>query len=102
MRIFLKLGVALQIFVDRIEHFDGEPVGLDQGKAATRLTVRRAFRYAGSLTTPPCSEGVKWVVLATPITASGPQIAALARVLQGNARPPQPRHERELLLDSTP
>jgi carbonic anhydrase len=63
---------------------------------------RRAFRYAGSLTTPPCSEGVTWLVMSTPIAASGPQIAAFARVLHGNSRPAQPRNGRELLLDSTP
>jgi carbonic anhydrase len=63
---------------------------------------RRAYRYSGSLTTPPCSEGVTWLVMATPIQASGQQIAALARTLQGNSRPPQPRSQRELVLDSTP
>ena len=63
---------------------------------------RRAFRYSGSLTTPPCTEGVSWLVMATPIQASGPQIAALARALEGNNRPVQLRGDRELLLDSTP
>lgn len=63
---------------------------------------RRAYRYTGSLTTPPCTEGVTWLVMATPITASGQQIAALARALQGNARPAQSRGDRELLLDSSP
>jgi carbonic anhydrase len=63
---------------------------------------RRAYRYPGSLTTPPCTEGVSWVVMATPIQASGPQIAALARALHGNSRPPQARGDRQLVLDSTP
>lgn len=63
---------------------------------------RRAYRYPGSLTTPPCTEGVIWVVMATPIQASGPQIAALARALEGNSRPVQARGDRELLLDSSP
>jgi carbonic anhydrase len=63
---------------------------------------RRAYRYSGSLTTPPCTEGVTWLVMATPITASGQQIAALARALEGNNRPTQVRGDRELLLDSSP
>jgi carbonic anhydrase len=63
---------------------------------------RRAYRYAGSLTTPPCSEGVSWLVMANPIQASGPQIAALARVLHGNSRPTQPGNGREIVLDTTP
>jgi len=62
----------------------------------------RGYRYPGSLTTPPCTEGVTWIVLATPIQAAGSQIAAFARVLQGNNRPAQPRGERELVLDSSP
>lgn len=63
---------------------------------------RRAYRYGGSLTTPPCTEGVKWVVMSTPISASVAQISALARVLHGNSRPAQARGSRELLLDSSP
>lgn len=63
---------------------------------------RRAYRYTGSLTTPPCTEGVTWLVMETPITASGQQIAALARALEGNNRPVQTRGDRELLLDSSP
>ncbi|HXT21826.1 MAG TPA: carbonic anhydrase family protein [Thermoanaerobaculia bacterium] len=63
---------------------------------------RRAFRYTGSLTTPPCTEGVNWVVMASPISASGQQIAALARALDGNTRPVQARGDRELLLDTSP
>ena len=63
---------------------------------------RRAYRYTGSLTTPPCTEGVSWVVMATPIQASGQQIAALARALEGNNRPPQAIGDRAVVLDSTP
>lgn len=55
---------------------------------------RHYFAYAGSLTTPPCTEGVRWNVLSTPIEASEEQIAALAAALgvsnralqEGNAR----------------
>jgi carbonic anhydrase len=65
-------------------------------------TDRRAYRYSGSLTTPPCTEGVSWVVMSQPITASATQISMLARVLAGNSRPPQPRGSRELVLDSSP
>jgi carbonic anhydrase len=57
------------------------------------------YRYEGSLTTPPCDEGVRWLVAATPITASAAQLRTLADALAGNSRPLQPRHGRDLLLD---
>jgi len=52
------------------------------------------FRYQGSLTTPPCSEGVSWHVAATTVQASATQIADLARVMGMNARPVQPVNNR--------
>jgi carbonic anhydrase len=50
---------------------------------------RSAYRYDGSLTTPPCSEGVRWVVLKTPIELSAEQIGAFRAIISGNNRPPQ-------------
>jgi carbonic anhydrase len=45
--------------------------------------------YSGSLTTPPCSEPVTFLITLDPITASGKQIAALKLLASGNARPLQ-------------
>ncbi|MEJ6594491.1 carbonic anhydrase family protein [Parasphingorhabdus sp.] len=45
------------------------------------------YRYMGSLTTPPCSEGVNWHVLKDPISASAEQIAAFEKLMGDNARP---------------
>lgn len=58
------------------------------------------YRYAGSLTTPPCSEVVQWVVYRRPITASDAQIKRFAALFPNNARPVQPLGRRKLLLDS--
>lgn len=57
---------------------------------------RSYFRYMGSLTTPPCTEGVNWHVLKTPIEASKEEIAALAKTMpsSGTARPIQPKNNR--------
>ena len=60
---------------------------------------RSTYRYDGSLTTPPCSEGVRWNVLTTPIELSETQIAAFKALIHDNNRPVQPLNERELLLD---
>lgn len=57
------------------------------------------YRYEGSLTTPPCTEGVRWIVFSTPLTASPAQLTGLAEMLGPSNRPVQPRHEREIWLD---
>ena len=67
---------------------------------------RRYFRYPGSLTTPPCTEGVAWHVLAQPIEMSAAQVNRFLRVLDRscclqNARPTQPLGGRQLLRDRT-
>lgn len=54
-------------------------------------------RYEGSLTTPPCTESVDWVVLRTPITASPAQVQQFAKLFPFNARPLQPLDRRFLL-----
>ncbi len=48
---------------------------------------RAIYRYMGSLTTPPCSEGVNWHVLRDPISASADQIAAFEKLMGDSARP---------------
>ena len=50
---------------------------------------RSYFTYMGSLTTPPCSEGVLWMVMKTPMPISGDQIGIFARLYPMNARPVQ-------------
>jgi carbonic anhydrase len=57
------------------------------------------WRYAGSLTTPPCSEVVSWAVFRQPVTASPQQLQAFATLFPNNARPVQPLNRRKLLLD---
>ncbi|MEM1241628.1 MAG: carbonic anhydrase family protein [Cyanobacteria bacterium P01_H01_bin.26] len=57
-------------------------------------TERRLVQYSGSLTTPPCSENVTWLVMAIPIEASLAQIETFHRRLGNNARPLQRTSER--------
>ncbi|RBW68471.1 carbonic anhydrase [Bacillus taeanensis] len=58
---------------------------------------KTTFQYSGSLTTPPCSEGVKWLVLEQPIEMSKEQIEAFQNIFPHNNRPIQPLNEREVL-----
>jgi carbonic anhydrase len=55
---------------------------------------RNYFTYMGSLTTPPCSEGVLWLVLKTPVQVSKEQITGFGRIYKNNARPIQSRSNR--------
>lgn len=50
----------------------------------------RYLTYMGSLTTPPCTEGVLWLVMKQPVTVSSAQIDIFARLYPMNARPVQP------------
>lgn len=62
------------------------------------------FTYAGSLTTPPCTEGITWYVLKTPVEISPAQIHAFTDLehLGHTNRPIQNLAGRALLIDSTP
>jgi carbonic anhydrase len=55
------------------------------------------FAYTGSLTTPPCSEGVRWLILKKPMAISDRQVRIFAARYRNNARPVQPRNERVIL-----
>jgi len=60
-----------------------------------------SWRYDGSLTTPPCTEGVHWTVMEEPVTWSADQIAAVTERYAGSHRPVQPLGVRELIADTT-
>ncbi|USX12772.1 carbonic anhydrase family protein [Oxalobacteraceae bacterium OTU3CAMAD1] len=62
---------------------------------ATLLPENHAhYTFNGSLTTPPCSEGVKWFVMKTPVPVSSQQIAQFGHVYKMNARPVQASNGR--------
>ena len=79
--------------------------GVTNGGAATvalrdLLPSNHSYiRFMGSLTTPPCTEGVNWHMMITPITASAEQIAAFRSVFSNNARPVQPRNGRLVVAE---
>jgi carbonic anhydrase len=62
------------------------------------LPMRRSYyRYAGSLTTPPCSEVVEWLLLAEPIQVAEADVAKFAKLYPMNARPVQKLDRRFVL-----
>jgi carbonic anhydrase len=67
-----------------------EPIDLMQ-----LLPENRAYwTYMGSLTTPPCTEGVLWMVMKQPMQVSPEQVSIFSRLYRNNARPVQPSNGR--------
>ena len=52
------------------------------------------YRYTGSLTAPPCTEGLDWIVLKQPLELSASQLARYRKRFADNARAVQPLHQR--------
>lgn len=77
-------------------HYPAVKVDVD----ALLPTARTSYRYDGSLTTPPCSEGVSWIVMTTPIELSSEQVAAFTRLIKDNNRPLQRLNGRTILTDA--
>ncbi|MCO6451398.1 MAG: carbonic anhydrase family protein [Caldilineales bacterium] len=60
------------------------------------------WRYSGSLTTPPCSEGVTWLVMNNPVEVSSEQIGAYTAIYDHNFRPTQAMNSREFIVGQAP
>ncbi|ASD23637.1 carbonic anhydrase [Cryobacterium sp. LW097] len=87
---------ALTPFIEAASHLaDDEEVTLDL--AAVLPASLENYEYSGSLTTPPCTEDVQWVVMGTPISMSAEQIGTLAGAHNHNARPTQPLGDRTVV-----
>ena len=76
-------------------HIENVQVDIDDMLPKNKTT----YRYSGSLTTPPCSEAVRWFVYAEPIELSRDQIKTFRSIFHGNNRPIQPLNNRLLHFD---
>ena len=81
---------------------EGAPVPADPSIDLSRLLPAQHtyFHYEGSLTTPPCSETVDWIVLAHPIEVDEADIARFGKLYPMNSRPVQKRDSRFILSSS--
>ena len=68
---------------------EAEPAGVQVNAADLLPADRTYYTFAGSLTTPPCSEGVTWFVMKDPSTLSTGEIARFGQAYPMNARPLQ-------------
>ncbi|HEA3090724.1 TPA: carbonic anhydrase family protein [Aeromonas salmonicida] len=95
-----KANPALTRAWDQLPVKTGEIHTLKAPLSAEQLLPanRDYYRFSGSLTTPPCSEGVRWLVMKQPVQVSQAQIDAFKAVMHHpNNRPVQPLHGRLVL-----
>jgi len=77
----------------------GEAAALASFDPSTLLPQNHAYyKFTGSLTTPPCSDGVHWQVMKNPVELSKQQIAAFRKLYPMNARPVQKLNGRHVLV----
>ncbi len=77
---------------------DHNKVNYVQLNVADMLPVSKDYyRFNGSLTTPPCSEGVLWLMMKNSVTVSSEQVLKIHRIMGDNNRPLQPVNARPIL-----
>jgi carbonic anhydrase len=98
--VLLKAGSA-NATIERIwEHMpknqgkEEEVAGVEVDPGGLLPSAAAYYTYMGSLTAPPCSEGVTWFVLKTPVEISQEQIDAFAKLYPHDVRPIQPLNGR--------
>ncbi len=97
--VMMKLGAAnpaIQKILDNVPTSGGETVRADVMLDMVELLPSQGnyYVYDGSLTMPPCTEGVKWHVLKQPIELSLDQLHAFQMLYPMNARSVQPLNGR--------
>ncbi len=103
MAVLVKGGEenpALKVILDHIPKEKNRVFEIRDAKISPAELLpadKKYYAFTGSLTTPPCTEGLQWVVLSSPITASPAQILRIRQEIGGNnARPVQPLNDRVL------
>lgn len=97
-----KENAGLKAVFDNLPAKEGDVRALERSINPTDVLPVNATYYSfmGSLTTPPCSEDVRWQVMKTPVEVSKQQLAAFRKLFRMNARPVQPLNGRAVLSSS--
>ena len=100
LAVLLKQGTAASALAPVLTALPaaGEKKSVEVDLPALLPKSTRHFAYAGSLTTPPCSEDVQWIVMLEEDTVSKPEIAAFQAKYAKNARPVQPLKGRTVAI----
>jgi carbonic anhydrase len=94
-----KENSALKPVLEELPAKEGEKHALGKVDVAALLPADKSYySFIGSLTTPPCSEEVRWQVMKTPVEVSSAQIASFKKLYKMNARPVQPLNGRSVEL----
>jgi carbonic anhydrase len=93
-----KPNAALAPILEKLPQTEGEKMTLaTKFSPADILPVERGYyKFMGSLTTPPCSEGVRWQVFKQQVEVSKAQITAFRKLYPMDARPVQPLNGRTI------
>lgn len=92
-----KKNEHLEPILSSLPRYEGEQHRIERLNWSAVLPSKRLYwQYRGSLTTPPCSEGITWIVLTTPVYASTAQIEAFQHLQKNNARAVFPLGQRAL------
>ena len=91
---------AWQPFVDALSVEEGETVEADLDWPALLPAEPSTIRYRGSLTTPPCTEGVSWLLMQQPLSVGAEQVDAFEAAYSENNRPVQPLSDRIVQTDA--
>jgi len=99
--VLLKQGTAASPFAPELDDLPGagEKKSVEVDLPALLPKSTRHFAYAGSLTTPPCSEDVQWIVMLGDDPVSQAEIAAFQAKYAKNARPVQPLKGRPVTIE---
>jgi carbonic anhydrase len=98
--VLLKAGSAnatiqqLWQYMPKTPGKEREVPGVDLNPAGLLPRDSAYYMYMGSLTAPPCTEGVAWFVLKAPVDVSAEEINAFAELYPHDVRPPQPLNGR--------
>jgi carbonic anhydrase len=94
-----KANAAFAKVVSTMPAKEGPPVKADAGFNPNAMLPKKLgyYRYPGSLTTPPCSETVEWLLLTDAIAVAEADVAGFAKLYPLNARPVQRDNRRYVL-----
>lgn len=92
-------NATIQTLWDHLPSREGVDTALRGGTIDVQawiLPKMTYYAYSGSLTTPPCSEGIQWIILRTPMPVSAAQVGTFTAHFPRSTRPVQPLNDRVL------